>query len=261
MYRTPICLASACRARFAAAFAALVMMLRYGMLFALGTVVALLPVLTVLVKLQLRVKLVSVSNSGTRPGLPSAPSTVGDQGGMVIQVHGLEPRSSDKGAMTQCSKPPQLWNPILFTNGTYCSNVRLPGTHSDCFLVHTLASGQNVPYRICEGSRTMKDEPFVLGIGPPKTSSTVLFDALAQFIRFRRMRNPNRCCGMEFHFWSQDAQFAAGLEVYKTYWLSRGPGLFFEKTPEYFYNPMVAYRVVQLVPHAKLVITLRLGGC
>ena len=238
-------------------------MMRDGILFASGILVGLLPALLVLANLQIRVREVEVPRRGSvqrEPDLqelvPNMQNKVEDQGSVAIQV--FEPAPLDQGLMTQCSNQKQTWNALLLANSTYCANVRLPGTDPDCFLVHSLVSGLDSPYRICDHSGAFRDETFLLGIGPPKTSSTVLYNSMTKFLRLRRAHNPNRCCGMEYHFWSQDSKFTAGLEAYKrTYWHPTGPGVFFEKTPEYFYNPLVAYRVVQLVPHAKLIITLR----
>ena len=189
------------------------------------------------------------------PQRGSIQKKVEDEQSILIPV--FEPRQTDEGPMVQCSNPLQMWKPVWFENSTYCENLRLPVTDPDCFLVHTLVFNKDTPYRVCDHSRPFRNDTFWLGIGPPKTSSTVLFNALGKFVRFHRLQNRNRCCNMEYHFWSQDAKFTAGLEVYRTYWQPNGPGVFYEKTPEYFYNPLVAYRVVQLVPHAKLIVTLR----
>ena len=220
-----------------------------GMVFASGLFLGLLSAFIVLAQVLMRVTRVEVPQSGKMQ------KKVEDQESIIIPS--FEPRYIDQGPMVQCSNPLQTWKPVWFEDSTYCANVRQPGTDPDCFLVHTLVSKRDTPYRVCDHSRPFGNDTFLLGIGPPKTSSTVLFKALGKFVRFLRLQNPNRCCNMEYHFWSQDAKFTAGLQVYRTYWQPNGPGVFYEKTPEYFYNPLVAYRVVQLVPHAKLLVTLR----
>mmetsp|Transcript_13787 Transcript_13787/g.37751 ORF Transcript_13787/g.37751 Transcript_13787/m.37751 type:complete len:445 (-) Transcript_13787:313-1647(-) len=103
--------------------------------------------------------------------------------------------------------------------------------------------------------------PRMLLVGPPKSGSTettwwLKLTGVAQTVR----TNPEPCCGEEKFFFSQDHLFEKGLGHYSEHFFAPyvDTSLFvFDKTPQYFYHPLVPYRVAALMPEVQLVVTLR----
>jgi len=104
--------------------------------------------------------------------------------------------------------------------------------------------------------------PRMLLVGPPKSGSTettwwLSLTGLAQTVS----TNPEPCCGEEKFFFSQDHLFEKGLRYYSEHffapYVDTTSRFVFDKSPQYFYHPLVPYRVAALMPNVHLIVTLR----
>src|SRR4051812_32606879 len=65
----------------------------------------------------------------------------------------------------------------------------------------------------------------------------------------------------ELHFFSNDENWARGLDCYGSHFESAGDAeLVGEATPQYMYFPAAIRRMAEVVPEAKLIVTLREPG-
>jgi len=103
-----------------------------------------------------------------------------------------------------------------------------------------------------------------IGIGPARTGTTVLFNALGSHPEIQLgdpALNEQTCCeGSELYFFERDDMLLNGMEYYKRFFGPRQSGVRIagEKTPRYSDNPLVPYRVrAALGPKVKLIFTIR----
>jgi hypothetical protein len=90
--------------------------------------------------------------------------------------------------------------------------------------------------------------PLLLGIGPAKTSSTVLFDLLQTHSAVAVGNSTPKCCTSELYFFQQRFQRnSSGSTMVQHFKVFKPQAIWAaEKTPAYFDNPMVPLRVKAL---------------